>query len=82
MNRLLLSLLLIVFFSCASRDDDTTSQSNNNISKPKGLFSSSFGNESALDNNQVKGSLIRVTWSDIEPSEGNYDFSIIEQFLV
>lgn len=82
MNRLLLSLLLIMFFSCASRDDSIASQSNNNISKPKGLFSSSFGNESALDNSQVNGSLIRVKWSDIEPSEGHYDFSIIEQFLV
>lgn len=81
MSKLLFSFILIFFFSCSS-NDDVTSKNDINIVKPKGLFSSSFGNESALDNSQVKGSLIRVKWSDIEPSEGHYDFSIIEQFLV
>lgn len=51
------------------------------ILKPKGLYSSSFGNESALDHSQVIGSLIRVKWKDIEPSKGVYNFSIIEQYL-
>lgn len=35
-----------------------------------------------MDNKQVNGSLIRVTWSDIEPRKGEYDFSKIEQFLI
>lgn len=81
MNKLLFSLLLIIIFSCTSNNINTTEETSN-IFKPKGLFSSSFGNESALDNNQVKGSLIRVKWSDIEPNEGVYDFSTIDQFLI
>lgn len=81
MNKFFLSLVLVFSFSCSSKDD-VTSENNINFIKPKGLFSSSFGNELALDNNQIKGSLIRVKWSDIESSNGDYDFSKIEEYLV
>ena len=69
-------------FSCNSDNNSILENSNNttDITKPKGLYTSSFGNETALDNNQVNGSLIRVKWNEIEPNKGIYDFSSIEQF--
>ncbi len=76
-------LILIFLFSCNSDDNNSILENSNNtadITKPKGLYASSFGNETALDNNQVNGSLIRIKWSEIEPNKGIYDFSGIEQF--
>jgi len=76
-------LIIILLFSCNSDDNNSLLENSNNttdITKPKGLYTSSFGNETALDNNQVNGSLIRVKWSEIEPNKGIYDFSSIEQF--
>nr|WP_319997859.1 hypothetical protein [uncultured Draconibacterium sp.] len=79
-----LTFLIILFlFSCNSDDNNSIPENSNNtadITKPKGLYTSSFGNETALDNDQVNGSLIRVKWSEIEPNKGIYDFSGIEQF--
>ncbi len=79
-----LTFLIILFlFSCNSDDNNSILENSNNIAditKPKGLYTSSFGNETALDNDQVNGSLIRVKWSEIEPNKGIYDFSGIEQF--
>nr|WP_320021021.1 hypothetical protein [uncultured Draconibacterium sp.] len=79
-----LTFLIILFlFSCNSDDNNSIPENSNNIAditKPKGLYTSSFGNETALDNDQVNGSLIRVKWSEIEPNKGIYDFSGIEQF--
>ena len=79
-----LTFLIILFlFSCNSDDNNSILENSNNIAditKPKGLYTSSFGNETALDNDQVNGSLIRVKWSEIEPNKGIYDFSDIEQF--
>ena len=79
-----LTFLIILFlFSCNSDDNNSIPENSNiiaPITKPKGLYTSSFGNETALDNDQVNGSLIRVKWSEIEPNKGIYDFSGIEQF--
>jgi hypothetical protein len=48
------------------------------VSKPAGIFSSSgAGNSAIYRNPQVRGALIRASWSDIEPSPGVYDFSRI-----
>jgi hypothetical protein len=84
MSKYNLTYLIILFlFSCNSDDNNSILKNSDNtkyITKPKGLYTSSFGNETALDNNQVNGSLIRVKWSEIEPNEGIYDFSSIEQF--
>ena len=84
MSKYNLTFLIIIFlFSCNSDDNNSILENLDNttyITKPKGLYTSSFGNETALDNNQVNGSLIRVKWSEIEPNEGVYDFSSIEQF--
>jgi len=75
-------LVILVLFSCNSDDKSILGNSDNTteITKPIGVYTSSFGNEMALDNNQVNGSLIRVKWSDLEPNKGIYDFSSIEQF--
>jgi len=83
MNKLIFFVIILLAFSCNTNNDDTTGNNVNleKITKPKGIFSSSFGNELALDNIHTKGSLIRVTWKDIEPNQGVYDFSKIEQFL-
>lgn len=81
MNKILFSLVLILFFSCSSNNNDVLPESNLNISKPKGLYTSSFGNTSALDHNEVNGALIRVEWADVEQEEGIYDFSLIEGFV-
>jgi len=74
-------LFVLASWSCNSDDDlaaieqpDTTE----NIIKPIGVYTSSFGNETALEHSTVNGGLIRVKWSDIEPTEGDYDFSSIE----
>jgi hypothetical protein len=84
MSKYNLTFLIILFlFSCNSDDNNSILENSNNIAdiiKPKGLYTSSFGNETALDNNQVNGSLVRVKWSEIEPNKGIYDFSSIEQF--
>ncbi|MFI0429335.1 hypothetical protein [Mariniflexile sp. HMF6888] len=84
MSKYNLTFLIILFlFSCNSDDNNSILENSNNttdITKPKGLYTSSFGNETALDNNQVNGSLIRVKWSEIEPNKGIYNFSSIEQF--
>ena len=75
--------IILFLFSCNSDDNNSIAENSNNIAditKPKGLYTSSFGNETALDNDQVNGSLIRVKWSEIEPNKGIYDFSGIEQF--
>ncbi|MCI2228118.1 hypothetical protein MC378_02985 [Polaribacter sp. MSW13] len=81
MNKFLFYFILIFSSSCVSNQKDILSENNGNVIKPKGLYASSFGNESALDHTEAKGSLIRVRWKDIEPTKGVYDFSAIEEKL-
>ncbi|WP_431686569.1 beta-galactosidase [Hahella sp. NBU794] len=53
------------------------------IAPPRGIFSSHvIGKEAdSLRPAFVKGGLVRVFWSDIEPKPGQYDFSVIEAQL-
>jgi len=44
----------------------------------KGIYSSSFGNPTALDDANVRGALIRVKWNVLEAVQGVYDFSSID----
>ena len=81
MRRFFLTFFYLVCLSC-NRIEAPKVENNSGIYKPKGLYSSSFGNETALDNAHVNGALIRVKWNDIEPEEGIYDFSLIDQFLL
>lgn len=83
MNKYSLTFLIVFLFSCNLHDNNSILENSDittDITKPKGLYTSSFGNETALDNNQVIGSLIRVKWNEIEPNQGFFDFSSIEQF--
>lgn len=72
-------LVAIVLFSCNS-DEGLERTEPAVVFKPKGIFTSSFGNPMALENHQVKGALIRVKWSDIEPVKDEFDFSKIEAY--
>lgn len=81
MNKFIFFIIILSVFSCNSESVVNDNEALEKITKPKGIFSSSFGNELALDNIQTKGSLIRVTWKDIEPKKGDYNFSKIEQLL-
>jgi hypothetical protein len=54
----------------------------NVVSKPVGLFSSSGASvEEIFEHPALRGVLIRVTWSSIEPTPGSFNFSRIEQQL-
>lgn len=94
-SRLFLLLLSISIFSCSKKETpnptdgdvstDTTElpEAENpvqKILKPKGVFASSGSNSNhVLDHNEVRGVLVRGLWKDIEPSEGNFDFTALDQ---
>lgn len=48
--------------------------------KPSGLYTSHFKGQAinSLYNADAKGGLVRVNWSEIEPTKGNYNFFAIE----
>ncbi|PHS18620.1 MAG: hypothetical protein COA86_07990 [Kangiella sp.] len=45
--------------------------------KPTGTYSSFVGNGLSLENEQAQGGLVRVKWSEIEPSNDSYDWNAI-----
>lgn len=51
-----------------------------NIEKPTGVFTSVLTGR-AVTNSTMQGGLIRVTWAEIEPGPGIFDFSRIEEQL-
>lgn len=54
----------------------------NVVSKPVGIFSSSGAVvEEVLEHPALRGVLVRATWSSLEPTLGNFDFSEIERQL-
>ena len=74
---------LLILFSCNTNDSVTIQEEDKNtnianIVKPKGLYSNSLGDGSALNNPEARGALIRVKWSDLEPQPGVFDFSGID----
>ncbi|TWT51902.1 hypothetical protein CA85_51650 [Allorhodopirellula solitaria] len=48
------------------------------VAKPTGTYASVITRR-AVENENMKGGLVRVTWSEIEPEPGKFDFSRIEQ---
>ncbi|WP_291728789.1 beta-galactosidase [Bernardetia sp.] len=92
---LFLLLISFIAFSCSSKDTetptptdvidienpiDTTEIPIEAIFKPKGVFSSSGSHSShVLNHDEVRGVLVRALWKDIEPTEGNFDFSSLDQ---
>lgn len=60
-----------------SFEADTTIK--NVVFKPTGVFSSSGAfNEAIYENPELKGVLVRVEWKDIEPSPGQFNFSLLK----
>jgi len=51
------------------------------IETPKGIFSSHVSHQISkyIHEDHVSGALVRVKWSDIEPQEGQFDFTAIER---
>lgn len=80
MRNYLFILLTVGIFACKKQEISTIEDTS--VSKPVGIYSSSFGNKKALDNSQTNGSLIRVKWSDIEPTKDQFDFTAIDNYLV
>ncbi len=68
-----LSFLFLIFSSFETYAQD--------IEIPKGIYSSHIGRDvdKYIDEPYVSGALVRVRWSEIEPQEGQYDFSAIEK---
>lgn len=54
------------------------SQNDSSIEKPRGTYTSVV-TPGAVTNPNIQGGLIRVIWSDIEPTPGEFDFSKIEE---
>ncbi|RPD93043.1 hypothetical protein EGM88_13920 [Aureibaculum marinum] len=79
MNKFFFFLILVSIQSCSTSNNHIELENNTPIYKPTGLYTSSFGNETALAHPQAKGSLIRVTWKDLEPAKGLYDFTALEE---
>ncbi|MBA2115351.1 hypothetical protein [Bremerella alba] len=48
------------------------------VEKPTGTFASQI-TPRAVQNKQMQGGLVRVTWSEIEPKPGRFDFAAIER---
>jgi hypothetical protein len=81
-HRLLFFALMfsLIFSSCKKEscgieavDEET------GILKPKGVFSSAGATSSKVQNHaECEGILIRALWKDIEPTEGNFNFSSID----
>ena len=81
-----LSLALLLFiFSCKKTDSSGTlntgggNSTPTSVAKPKGIFSSS-GSTSAtvLNHAESRGALIRLFWKDIEPTEGVFNFTALD----
>jgi hypothetical protein len=54
----------------------------NAVVKPVGVFASSGAGEGAvLRHAELRGVLVRVTWSSLEPSPNHFDFSALDQQL-
>ncbi len=50
------------------------------IDMPRGCFSSML-TERAVQNQNLRGGLVRTTWAELEPEPGQFNFSAIEQQL-
>lgn len=77
------SFLLLSLFSCSkSSDQGTTTPATETISKPTGVYSSAGSTSTVvLDHAESRGVLVRVFWKDIEPADGNFNFTAIDNQL-
>ena len=66
--------------SVASNPACNKSTNLSNIQKPTGVYTSVL-TSGAVTNQTIQGGLIRITWAELEPQPGIYDFSSIEEKL-
>lgn len=73
-------LLVLVSSSCKKKEVDTPQNpSTETLSKPKGVFSSAGStSNTVLTHSETRGVLIRAFWKDIETTEGNFNFTVVD----
>jgi hypothetical protein len=80
--RKLISALLILFFisSCKKNSNPQTPVTQaETVTKPKGVFSSAGStSNTVLNHAEARGILIRAFWKDIEATEGNFNFTLVD----
>jgi len=76
-------LSITTAFSCNKEKVNTPAEEtpeSENIVKPSGIFSSSGASTvSVINHSATRGVLIRASWKQLEPTEGNFDFSAIDK---
>ncbi|NOR28882.1 MAG: hypothetical protein GQ540_10200 [Lutibacter sp.] len=88
----LVLFLSILFFNCSNSDnpiiydtvnnEDTTGNSDNDTN-PKGIYVLSNGNTTGniRDYDFVSGFTLRINWGELEPSQGNYNYTTIDDAI-
>lgn len=73
------SILFLSFSSCKKNTVQPLPTTQDEVPKPSGIFSSSgSGTTAVLNNTAVRGVLVRAAWKDIEPTEGNFNFTSLD----
>ena len=81
MTKILLfsSLLFLSLSSCKKNTVQTLPTTQDAVAKPSGVFSSSgSGTNAVLNHAAVRGVLVRAAWKNIEPTEGNFNFTSLD----
>ena len=73
------SLLFLSLSSCKKNTVQTLPTTPDAVAKPSGIFSSSgSGTIAVLNHAAVRGVLVRAAWKDVEPTEGNFNFTSMD----
>lgn len=74
-----LTLFIIFFFFFCKKNNNPSPTTTVTISKPKGIFSSAGStSNTVLNHSEARGVLIRAFWKDIETTEGNFNFTSVD----
>ena len=73
------SLFFVLASSCKKDTVQTLPTTPDAVAKPSGIFSSSgSGTNAVLNHASVRGVLVRAAWKDVEPTEGNFNFTALD----
>lgn len=76
------TFLIITLATSCKKNDTTTPQittTTETVAKPKGIFSSAGStSNTVLNHAETRGVLIRAFWKDIETTEGNFNFTSVD----